>query len=94
MHGLSAANITCASVFLYIFISAAFAGVLYFVYKTWIEALFPASAPKRSGPAAAPKTPRKDEAVATSTAAVDDSWIPEHHRVRPTARRGKSATKN
>ncbi|KAG9255247.1 uncharacterized protein F5Z01DRAFT_44081 [Emericellopsis atlantica] len=84
-------------IFLYLFLTGAFAGILYFVYKTWIEALFPAPAPKRSNAAAgAPKTPKgKSEneiAVEATGVAVepDQSWIPDHHVNRPSARRVKS----
>ncbi|KAF4120192.1 Translocon-associated protein (TRAP), alpha subunit [Geosmithia morbida] len=78
-------------IFLYLFISATFAGILYFVYKTWLETFFPSSAPKRSAHGAS--APKKSDETAATTATIDDSWIPEHHRARPTARRGKSATK-
>jgi hypothetical protein len=95
-------------IFLYLFLTAAFGGVFYFVYKTWIEALFPQA--KR------PKTPRAkssrkslaadidadaalsgNEAASPSIAAssgvatIDQSWIPEHHLNRPSAKRVKSS---
>jgi hypothetical protein len=92
-------------IFLYLFLSAAFAGTLYFVYKTWIEALFPASSKQRST-AAGPKTPKKvpkkidADVVAVDTAGlstandggaqIDPSWLPEGHVNRPSARRVKS----
>ena len=98
-------NISSSSIFLYLFLTGAFAGILYFVYKTWIEALFPQA--KR------PKTPRAkssrkslaaeidadaalsgSEAVSPSIGAsstIDNSWIPEHHLSRPNAKRVKSA---
>ncbi|KAF5660590.1 hypothetical protein FHETE_8872 [Fusarium heterosporum] len=85
-------------IFLYLFLSAAFAGTLYFVYKTWIEALFPQA--KR------PRTNKKTKKIvevseplsgSESTPVVvssgkdyDESWIPEHHINRPVARRVKS----
>lgn len=89
-------------IFLYIFLTAAFAGTLYFVYKTWIEALFPQA--KR------PRTVKKGKKTATIdagdalsgsestgiTTAVpggkdyDEAWIPDHHINRPAARRVKS----
>jgi hypothetical protein len=78
-------------------LTGAFAGLLYFVYKTWIEALFPAPAPRRATVVGgAPKTPKRkseaDAAIETSGVAVepDQRWIPEHHMNRPSARRVKS----
>jgi hypothetical protein len=102
----SETDIIVPSIFLYLFLTGAFGGVLYFVYKTWIEALFPQA--KR------PKTPRAkssrksvapadvdadaalsgSEAVSPSVAAsttIDQSWIPEHHLQRPSAKRVKSS---
>lgn len=98
---------TLLSIFLYIFLSAAFGGILYFVYKTWIEALFPqAKRPKTPRGKSARKSLAADadadvlsgsEAVSPSLAAasgsstLDQSWIPEHHLNRPAAKRVKSS---
>ncbi|PHH69488.1 hypothetical protein CDD83_5707 [Cordyceps sp. RAO-2017] len=87
-------------IFLYLVLSAAFAGTLYFVYKTWIEALFPQA--KRT------KTPKKGKKVLDADAALsgsesagvstgasktyDESWIPDHHIKPPVAKRVKSGT--
>lgn len=93
--------LTKSSIFLYLVLSGAFVGTLYFVYKTWIEALFPQT--KRA------KTPKKVKKTVDADAALsgsesttatatgkdyDQSWIPDHHINRPTAKRVKSgATK-
>ncbi|CAH0024114.1 unnamed protein product [Clonostachys rhizophaga] len=85
-------------IFLYLFLSAAFVGALYFVYKTWVETLLPAA--KR-----APKTPKKAKKIENDGAlsgsesitvsptgkTYDESWIPDHHINRPPTKRGKSA---
>ncbi|KAG5949436.1 hypothetical protein E4U53_005886 [Claviceps sorghi] len=87
-------------IFLYLFLSAVFAATLYFVYKTWIEALFPQV--KRTKPAGKKKNMAPDAdalsgsesaATATGSKTYDESWIPEHHIHRPAARRVKSAAK-
>jgi hypothetical protein len=88
-----------SSIFLYLFLTGAFAGTLYFVYKTWIEALFPTA--KRSRPSV--KKVRKSEPAAdanlsgsdsaTASGKYDESWIPDHHINRPVAKRVKSSGK-
>ncbi|OTA85471.1 hypothetical protein M434DRAFT_82673 [Hypoxylon sp. CO27-5] len=89
-------------IFLYLVLTATFAGTCYFVYKTWIEALFPQT--KRSSgvktgkkgrtPAPAEKEPLSGgEGSGTGTGTdkgYDESWIPSDHLNRPTARRVKS----
>lgn len=92
-------------IFLYLVLSAAFAGTLYFVYKTWIEALFPQAKrtkPASSGPRKAKKLADADadatlsgseSAVATGSKTYDESWIPDHHINRPVAKRVKSTPK-
>lgn len=86
-------------IFLYLVLSAAFAGALYFVYKTWIEALFP---PAKKA-ARTPKKVRKTEidaalsgsesaATASGSSKYDESWIPDHHIARPAGKRSKSGT--
>ncbi|KAF7553641.1 hypothetical protein G7046_g7042 [Stylonectria norvegica] len=84
-------------IFLYLFLTAGFAGTLYFVYKTWIEALFPqAKRPRTAKKAkkvevADPLSGSESTAVATGTGKdYDESWIPDHHINRPVAKRVKS----
>ncbi|KAI1111085.1 hypothetical protein F5Y14DRAFT_426586 [Nemania sp. NC0429] len=83
-------------IFLYLFLSAAFAGTCYFVYKTYIEAFFPQT--KKSRPAKkARAVPEKEplsggEGTASGTDKVyDESWLPADVINRPTARRVKSS---
>lgn len=71
-------------------LTAAFGGVLYFVYKTWIETLFPQAKP-------APKKARKSAGAASlaGTASIsadkyDDKWIPENLKT-PKSGKGKKA---
>lgn len=98
-------------IFLYLFLMAAFTGTLYFVYKTWIETLFPQTRKGGKGGERARKSTSgakkavdvKDqvavigadgEAVtspALAQKAYDESWIPEHHINRPSAKRNKSS---
>ncbi|KAH8598163.1 hypothetical protein B0O99DRAFT_506487 [Bisporella sp. PMI_857] len=88
-------------IFLYLFLLAGFLGTLYFVYKTWVESLFPQT--KRSGKsskrvAAVPKepvSPTGEGAIATGASgkSYDESWIPEHHINRPAAKRVQSSGK-
>ncbi|KAK1984336.1 signal sequence receptor alpha chain [Colletotrichum cereale] len=85
------------SIFLYLFLSGAFAGTLYFVYKTWIEALFPQAKKAKSSKKArtvsvtVPLADVDSAGEATSTGkSYDESWIPDHHINRPVAKRVKS----
>lgn len=87
-------NISRDSIFLYLVLTGAFAGTIYFVYKTWIEALFPQPA-KKPAPKKARKSLEAETVAADSTAVAgkyDESWIPEHHINRPNVKRGKSGT--
>ncbi|KAI1135674.1 hypothetical protein F5Y05DRAFT_394080 [Hypoxylon sp. FL0543] len=84
-------------IFLYLVLTGVFAGTCYFVYKTWIEALFPqtkrAAKPSKKV-RAQPDLQSGDEAsFASGTGSdkgYDESWIPSDHLNRPTARRVKS----
>jgi len=97
-------------IFLYLFLLAAFGGTIYFVYKTWVETLFPQTKrggkggerAKRSSAGSKKAVPPKEQvsvigadgpAVTTGALAqkaYDESWIPDHHINRPTAKRVKS----
>ncbi|RDW87279.1 hypothetical protein BP5796_02973 [Coleophoma crateriformis] len=97
-------------IFLYLVLLGAFGGTLYFVYKTWIETLFPQTRrggkggerAKRSSLGTKKAVDVKDQvsvldadgpAVMSTGAAqkaYDESWIPQSHINRPTAKRVKS----
>ncbi|PNY24108.1 Increased recombination centers protein 22 [Tolypocladium capitatum] len=89
-------------IFLYLVLSGVFAGTLYFVYKTWIEALFPQA--KRTKPAKKSKKVVDADAALSGSESVgastgssktyDESWIPDHHMNRPSAKRVKSTAGN
>lgn len=99
-----------ASIFLYLFLLGSVFGVLYFVYKTWIETLFPQTrrggkggerAKRSSGGSKKAVAPEDQVSVigadgpavttgALAQKAYDESWIPDHHINRPTAKRVKS----
>ncbi|KAL2119380.1 hypothetical protein VTJ04DRAFT_6340 [Mycothermus thermophilus] len=92
-------------IFLYLFLTGVFGGTLYWVYKTWIEALFPQTRTKQhSGKKARRQVAAETEPLSGSESAgatsgtdanksYDESWIPEHHLHRPVARRVKSGAK-
>ncbi|KAG6209201.1 hypothetical protein E4U35_007498 [Claviceps purpurea] len=90
-------------IFLYLVLSGVFAGTLYFVYKTWIEALFPPAkrtktpvgkkAKKISADADATLSASDSAGAATGSKTYDESWIPEHHMHRPVAKRVRSVAK-
>ncbi|KAL2160638.1 hypothetical protein VTH06DRAFT_1326 [Thermothelomyces fergusii] len=56
-------------IFLYLFLTGFFGATLYFVYKTWIEALFPQA--KKAGGRVGAKKGRKAAAAATSASEAD-----------------------
>ncbi|KAI9158761.1 Increased recombination centers protein [Paramyrothecium foliicola] len=85
-------------IFLYLVLTGAFGGLLFFVYKTWIEALFPQA--KRSKSIKKVKRVETDPALDGSESTVvaspsgksyDESWIPDGHINRPIAKRVKSS---
>jgi hypothetical protein len=95
-------------IFLYLFLTAAFAGTCYFIYSTWIATLFPQK--KRGGKGGErAKTSSKGTksvdpaeqvavggangpAVTSGAKAIDASWIPAQHLQRPEAKRIRSST--
>lgn len=97
---------------MYLFLLAVTGGTLYFVYRTWIQTLFPQTRKggkggeraKRSSGGSKKAVDVKDQvsvigadgpAVTTQSLAqqaYDESWIPDHHINRPSARRVKSGS--
>ncbi|KAK1836240.1 increased recombination centers protein 22 [Podospora conica] len=85
-------------IFLYLFLTGFFGAILYFVYKTWIEALFPQTRvvkPTKKAKkveVAEPLSGNESAGAATGTDKdYDEAWIPSHHINRPVARRVKSS---
>ena len=99
---------TPRSIFLYLFLSAFFGGIGYWVYKTWVEALFPQTRPRYSARTSSRKPPFESQnefdasdaqsgnesatAVTGTGKGYDESWIPEQHINKPVARRIGSST--
>jgi hypothetical protein len=87
-------------IFLYLFLSAFFGGVGYWVYKTWVETLFPQTraprAPRKTRKTTTPVEPEPLSGSESATIATgsgkgyDESWIPDHHINKPVAKRVKS----
>ena len=100
-------RLTFCSVFLYLFLAAAFAGTCYFIYSTWISTLFPQKRRGGKGGERAKKSSGQSKkvdptdqvsvlgadgpAVTSGAKAYDESWIPAHHINRPQAQRIKSS---
>ena len=99
--------LTSCSVFLYLFLAAAFGGTCYFIYSTWISTLFPQKRRGGKGGERAKKSSGQSKkvdpadqvsvvgadgpAVTSGAKAYDESWIPAHHINRPQAQRIKSS---
>jgi len=96
-------------IFLYLFLGAAFAGTVYFVYTTWITTLFPqkrrsgkgGERAKRSSGGSKKVDPSEQAAVVgadgpavTSASGYDESWIPAGHLKKPEARKTNGRTKS
>ncbi|KAF2646059.1 hypothetical protein P280DRAFT_512266 [Massarina eburnea CBS 473.64] len=93
-------------IFLYLVLTAAFAGTVYFIYNTWIATFFPqkrrggkgGERAKKSTAGTKPVDPSEQAAVVgadgpavtTGSKGYDESWIPAVHLNRPEARRVKS----
>lgn len=91
------------SIFLYLFLAAAFGGTCYFIYNTWFSTIFPqkrrggkggerarysSGGSKKVDPSAQVAVGGADgPAVTTGSKAYDESWIPAQHLQRPESRR-------
>ena len=97
-------HVRCFSIFLYFFLLACFAGIVYFFYTVWVAPYFPQK--RKSGKPTEKRTP--GSAKRAETAAVEETpspavssattynadWIPTHHINRPEARKVKGAGKS
>jgi hypothetical protein len=96
---LSFCALTCrvCSIFLYLVLGASFAGISFFVYKTYIEAFFPqakkAKAPKKVAKVVEEPLSGGEGTATGADKGYDESWIPLDHINRPSAKRVKSGTK-
>jgi hypothetical protein len=95
-------------IFLYLFLTALFAGTCYFIYNTWIATLFPQKRRDGKGGERAKASSRGSKsvnpndqvsvgdadgpAVASGAKALDSSWIQPQHLQRPEAKRIRSGT--
>ncbi|KIW03690.1 uncharacterized protein PV09_05007 [Verruconis gallopava] len=94
-------------IFLYVFLSACFAGTCYFIYNTWIATLFPqkkrggkggerAKGPSKAGkPVDSSDQAADGPATASGAKVLDESWIPPQHLKKPEAKRtgsGRAST--
>lgn len=86
------------SIFLYFFILAFFAGIVYFFYTVWVAPYFPQKRRGKGGDAkksgAAKKTedvPAVDTTAASTASSFNSEWIPAHHIQKPEARKVKGA---
>ena len=81
------------SIFLYFFLLASFAGVVYFLYTVWIAPYFPQK--RKSSKTGEKRTPKRTETQAeespspavSSATTYNADWIPSHHINRPEARK-------
>jgi hypothetical protein len=95
-------NRTMNSIFLYLTLAAAFGGLCYFIYTTWITTLFPqkrrggkggerakrsSGGTKKVDPADQVSVVGADGPAVASGTAYDESWIPAGHLKRPEAKR-------
>ncbi|CRG83727.1 hypothetical protein PISL3812_01082 [Talaromyces islandicus] len=86
-------------IFLYFFILAFFAGIVYFFYTVWVAPYFPQKRRGKGGDAkksGASKKAESDDPTVDATAAgtatsFNSEWIPAHHIQKPEARKVKGA---
>ncbi|KAH8696669.1 putative translocon-associated protein, alpha subunit [Talaromyces proteolyticus] len=87
-------------IFLYFFILAFFAGIVYFFYNVWVAPYFPQKRRGRGGDSKKPTSAAKkvdsdaspvDATSAGAASGFNSEWIPAHHIQKPEARKVKGA---